>query len=145
MRYLFPLLITLPPPVKVALTATMLLPINDAEKFYQVFSKTDTRALIRPEVVARTNGNIMRVAIANDADNYLMVYENGEFITVAEKKRREEEVVRKRVEEAERQRLAIEREREREHKEAESREALKPCPPLPMKTSQNIVLTLYNL
>lgn len=76
-----------PEGIKIAMNGSITLPLSSARTFKQQWQS----GLVRPEVRARPNGEIIRVAIANDADNYLMIYENGDFVTIAEKKRREEE------------------------------------------------------
>ena len=79
--------------VKVANNGTLSLPRDEAKKFKQQY----LAGLVRPEAIVKTgSGEVVRVALANDADNYLMMYENGEFLTDIEKKRLVEE--RRRVE-----------------------------------------------
>jgi formylglycine-generating enzyme required for sulfatase activity len=45
-------------------------------------------------LTAKAGGDVIKVTLSNDAENYLMSYENGEFITPAEKKRRQQEIDR---------------------------------------------------
>src|SRR6185369_2021517 len=72
--------------IKIAMNGSIPLPSSSARAFKQQWQS----GLVRPEVRARPNGEIIKVAIANDADNYIYEYIDGEFITVAEKKRRTE-------------------------------------------------------
>jgi formylglycine-generating enzyme required for sulfatase activity len=76
--------------IKVALNGTIPLPKETARQFKQQWQS----GLIRPELTAKAGGDVIKVALANDAESYLMNYENGEFITQAEKKRRQQEIER---------------------------------------------------
>lgn len=56
----------------------------------RTFKQQWQSGLVRPEISVRSNGDIMRVAIVNDADNSQMIYEQGEFLSIAEKMKRQE-------------------------------------------------------
>jgi hypothetical protein len=72
--------------VKIAMNGTMSLPKDAARKFKQEYSS----GLVRPEIVVKAgSGYVMRVALANDADSVIYEYVDGEFMTVAERKRRD--------------------------------------------------------
>ena len=89
-KQVFPISINSKPTssVKVAFNGTFSLTRAAAKEFKQQY----IAGMVRPEVTVKTgSGEVVRVALANDADNYLMTYENGEFLTGAEKKRRAEE------------------------------------------------------
>src|SRR6185369_4617406 len=44
---------------------------------------------VRPQIAVRAgSGEVISVALANDADNYLLEYIDGEFMTATEKKKR---------------------------------------------------------
>jgi hypothetical protein len=85
-----------PEGIKIAMNGSVPLPSSSARTFKQQWQS----GLVRPEVRARPNGEIVKIAIANDADNSIYEYIDGEFITVAERKRRAEAVVRERGTEA---------------------------------------------
>ncbi len=70
--------------VKVAMNGTIALPREEARKFKQEYSS----GLVRPQVTVKASGDLVRVALANDSDNSVYEYVDGEFITVAERKRR---------------------------------------------------------
>lgn len=72
---------------KIDITGTISLPPLRARSFKQQWQS----GLVRPEVAVRVNGDVVRIAIANDAENYLLVYENFEFLTAEEKRRRQKE------------------------------------------------------
>ena len=76
------------PSFKLAFTGVLPLSRDAARKFKQQY----LAGLVRPEATIKAGmGEVVRVAAANDADNSLMTYENGEFLTNAEERRREEE------------------------------------------------------
>ena len=85
------------PGVKVAMNGTLPLPRDAARSFKQQYQA----GAIRPQLSMKTNGDIMTVALANDADNSIYEYVNGDFMTVAERKRREAERERERERERE--------------------------------------------
>lgn len=75
-----------PAGVKVAMNGSIYLPVEVAEQFKTHFGK----GWVRPEVTVRAgDAKVVKVAIADDAENYLLEYVGGEFMTVAERKRRE--------------------------------------------------------
>jgi uncharacterized caspase-like protein len=76
-----------PDGIKIAMNGSIPLPSSSARVFKQQWQS----GLVRPEVRARPDGEIVRVAIANDAENYLMIYVNGEFVNIVEKKKRVED------------------------------------------------------
>jgi hypothetical protein len=109
-KQLFPVSITsrVESSVKVAMNGTIPLPIDAARKFKQEWQG----GLVRPEVTVRAgDGNVVRVALANDADGDLIAYQSGEFIVRAEKRRRVEEQERIKTEQ-ERQKQDEEKKRE---------------------------------
>jgi hypothetical protein len=72
--------------VKVAMNGVIPLPKDAARTFKQEHAG----GLIRPQVAIRAgSGEIVSVALANDSDSSIYEYRNGEFITVAERDRRE--------------------------------------------------------
>ncbi len=81
------------PYVKVAMNGTIPLPRDAARSFKQQWQA----GAVRPQVVAKAGtGKLQRVSMLNDgvthdADGYLLEYMDGEFISVAERKRRERE------------------------------------------------------
>ena len=74
--------------VKVAMNGTLPLSRDAARKFKQEYSS----GLVRLEVTVKVgSSDLWRVALANDSDSSIYEYADGEFISVAERKRREEE------------------------------------------------------
>ena len=79
--------------IKVAMNGTISLPRESARKFKQEY----TTGLVRPQAtVTAGSGDVINVALANDSDSSLYEYVAGEFMTVAERKRREAERERER-------------------------------------------------
>jgi hypothetical protein len=75
--------------VKVAVTGTIPLPRDSARAFKQQYQVGG----VRPQVTVKAgNGEMVRVALVNDSDSSIYEYSDGEFITVAEKSRREVEL-----------------------------------------------------
>jgi hypothetical protein len=70
--------------VKVAMNGTIPLPRDTARKFKQEYSS----GLVRPQVTVKAGGDLLQVALANDSDSSIYEYVDGEFISVAERKRR---------------------------------------------------------
>jgi hypothetical protein len=109
--------------VRVDVKGTVAIPITTAQQFKAQLKS----GIVRPDIKVRAgDAKVIRIALANsavvsDSDNYLMLYESGEFITIAEKKRRQEEE-RKRVAE-ERRRQEEDRKRLAEQTERKRREA----------------------
>ncbi|MEI6206874.1 MAG: SUMF1/EgtB/PvdO family nonheme iron enzyme [Desulfuromonadales bacterium] len=103
-------------PVEVNVKGAVAVPIDSAAQFKVQWQS----GIVRPDVRVRAGDRkVIRIALANaavasDSDNYLMLYDNGEFITISEKKRRLEE---------ERKRLAEEKVAQ-ERKARELRERL---------------------
>ena len=76
--------------VKVAMNGTLLLPRDVARKFKQEYSS----GLLHPQgTVKAGGGDLLRVALVNDSDGSVYEYVDGEFMTVAERKRRGEAAV----------------------------------------------------
>jgi formylglycine-generating enzyme required for sulfatase activity len=75
------------------MNGTIALPSQQARAFKQQYES----GLIRPQIQARPNGEIIKVALVNDAENSLLELENGEFITAAERKRRVAEAEQERA------------------------------------------------
>lgn len=74
--------------VKVAMNGTITLPRDAARSFKQQYQA----GAVRPEIVLLAgNGDIMNVVLANDSDNSIYEYVDGEFMVIAERKRREAE------------------------------------------------------
>ena len=71
--------------VEVAMNGSILLPTQKAKAFKQQFES----GLIRLQIQARPNGDIIKAALINDVENNMLNLENGEFKTIAERKRRE--------------------------------------------------------
>jgi hypothetical protein len=97
------------PAMKLTFTGKLPLPRNTAKQFKQQYSAR----LVRPEVTVKAGGSkVIVVGLANDADKCLIYYENGVFITIAEKKRRlnserpRKESLERRVDELKRRQLA---------------------------------------
>jgi formylglycine-generating enzyme required for sulfatase activity len=88
--------------VKIAMHGTIPLPKAQAKEFRRHLDN----GLVRPEITVKGGSlEILEIVLIDDAavseaDNYLMVLENSEFISVAEKKKREAEHQRKVAEEA---------------------------------------------
>ena len=76
--------------IKITVNGTIPLPRESARQFKQQWQS----GLLRPELTAKPDGEVIKVSLANDAENYLMNYENGEFISLAEMKRRQSEAAR---------------------------------------------------
>jgi hypothetical protein len=73
------------PSVTLASNGVLPLPRDAARQFKQQYSA----GLVRPEVTVKAGSiEVVRVALANDAENYVLFYDNGVFLTDAEKKRR---------------------------------------------------------
>jgi len=82
--------------VQVAMNGTLPLSKDAARKFKQEYAS----GLVRPQVRVKAGSQeIVGVALANDADGELIAYQSGEFITKAEKIKRQEEAARKQQEE----------------------------------------------
>lgn len=78
------------PYIKVAMNGEFPLPRDSARRFKQEYSS----GLVRPLVVLQAgSGDVARASFVNDADNGIYEYMDGEFITVAERKRREAKAV----------------------------------------------------
>jgi hypothetical protein len=72
--------------VKVAINGIIPLPRDAARKFKQEYSS----GLIRPQATVKAgNGGVLQIALVNDSDSSIYENLNGEFMTVAERKRRE--------------------------------------------------------
>jgi hypothetical protein len=69
--------------VVVVMNGSIPLPVLQAKAFKQQFES----GLIRPQIRAWLNGRIITATLLNDAENYLLEFDNGKFITVAERKR----------------------------------------------------------
>ena len=82
--------------VKVAMNGTIPLPRDSARKFKQEY----TTGLVRPQATVTVGSGaveVINVALANDSDSSLYEYVDGEFLTVAERKRREAEREREKL------------------------------------------------
>ena len=75
------------PLVKVAMNGTIMLPSQEARIFKQQYAS----GLLRPEVTVMPGGYLVKVALFNDAENYVMPYEKGTFVTPVERERKKKE------------------------------------------------------
>lgn len=71
-------------PVVIAMNGTIPLSSQQARAFKQQFES----GLIRPQLQARPNGEVLKVALVNEVDNGLLVLADGEFMTEARKAER---------------------------------------------------------
>ncbi len=106
-----------PADIMVAVKGTVPMPEDEARKFEQEWHS----GLVRPVVKVRAGSReIVSIALANDADGELIAYENHEFVTMAEKKRRcEEKDIKKRLEET--KRILHEKTETKLHEESEKK------------------------
>ena len=70
--------------VVVAMNGSIPLPALQAKAFKQQFES----GLVRPQMQALPGGEIINASLVNDAENYLLKFDQGEFITIVEHKRR---------------------------------------------------------
>lgn len=85
--------------VKLAMNGTIPLPRDKAKSFKQQY----LAGAIRPTVTVKTgSGEALQVALISDADNSLLMPENGEFMTAAGRKQKEKEAKLALVEERKR-------------------------------------------
>jgi hypothetical protein len=77
------------PDITVATSGTLSLPRDSARTFKQEY----TSGLVRPQVALQAgSGDVKQVALVNDSDSVSYEYVDGEFITVAERERRDAEI-----------------------------------------------------
>lgn len=73
-------------PVLIAMNGSIPFSPQHAKSFKQQFES----GLLRPQMQAKASGEIVTAALVNEAENYLLEYTNGEFLSEAEKKKRAE-------------------------------------------------------
>jgi uncharacterized caspase-like protein len=85
-KELFPVTLKNKPTASVvlAVNGSIPLPLQQARAFKQQYES----GLVRPKIQARPNGEIVTAALANDAEDSLLEYANGGFMTAAESNRR---------------------------------------------------------
>jgi hypothetical protein len=88
-KELFPVVLKNKPCISVviAMNGSIPLPSQTAKTFKQQFEN----GLIRPRIEARVNGEVVKAVLINDAENYLLEYARGEFMTNEGHKLMEEE------------------------------------------------------